>query len=163
MAINVLITGGSGYLGGSLLDLLSKDQPLPNRGTIYSLVRTEEQAKLTTASHGCTPVELDLTNEAEITHFLLGKEISVVFFLIDALNSDKQLVLIDALGVVGEKLGLRTHFLHTTGAKMFSGFADHPTDRVISDADDDIPKLQAQAQPILSVAGKVSPYLRPGQ
>lgn len=154
MVINVLITGGSGYLGGSLLDLLSKDQPLPDCGTIYSLVRSEEQAKLSEASYRCTAAHVDLSNEAEVISFLLDKRISVVFFLIDALNSDKQLVLIKALGVIGEKLGLQTHFLHTTGAKMFSGFADHPTDRVISDTEDGIARLQADARPALAVAAK---------
>lgn len=162
MATNVLITGGSGYLGGSFLDLLTKDQALPNCGRIYSLVRSEEQAKQSEASYRCTAAFFDLSNETETTSFLLKKKISVVFFLIDAVNSNKQLVLINALGVVGEKLGLRTHFLHTTGAKMFSGFADHPTDRVISDTDDDISALQAQARPKLAVAGKVG-HLSYGQ
>ena len=155
MATNVLITGGSGYLGGSLLDLLSKGQSLPNCGTIYSLVRSEDQAKQSEASYRCTAAQLDLSTEAEVTSFLLEKQISVVFFLIDSLNSQKQLVLINALGVVGEKLGLRTHFLHTTGAKMFSGFADHPTDRTISDTDEGVSRLQAEARPALAVVGKV--------
>ena len=150
MAVNVLITGGSGYLGGSLLDLLSRNKPLPNCGTIFALVRSQEQAKKTKEFYRCTPTILNLSDEAEVTRYLLEKKISVVFHLIDSRNSDTQVVLIKALGAVGKELGVTTHFLHTTGAKIFSGFADHPTDRAISDTEDGLAAMQANAQPELA-------------
>lgn len=149
MAINVLITGGSGYLGGSLLDLLHRSEPIPGCGTIYALVRSEEQAKQVEKSYHCKPANFDLSNEVEVTSYLQEKKISVVFHLIDAVNSHVQLLLIKALAAVGEELGVPTHFLHTSGAKIFSSHADHPTDRAISDAEDGLSTLQANAQPEL--------------
>lgn len=152
MKVNVLITGGSGYLGGSLLDLLTRNQPLPNCGTIHALVRTQEQARQAEAAYRCTAAFIDLSNEAEVWKYLSQHMISVVFFLIDAVNPHNQLTLIKALSAVGSELGIAAHFLHTSGAKLFSGFADHPTDRAIRDTDEDLPSLQAHAQPAIAFA-----------
>lgn len=44
MPNNILITGGSGYLGGTLLHRL-KLAELPTYNTLYALVRTESQAQ----------------------------------------------------------------------------------------------------------------------
>lgn len=98
---------------------------------------------------------LTLSNEADLTQYLLRNKISVVFYLIHAANSHNQLIFIKALSAVGTKLGIGTHFLNTTGAKVFSGFAGLPIDRAISDTDDALPRLQAQAEPSLEIVKSV--------
>ncbi|KAK5740650.1 hypothetical protein LTR17_004455 [Elasticomyces elasticus] len=142
MTRNVLITGAYGYLGGSLLEHLENSHKLPTYGTIYALVRSEEQAKQVKALYNVTPLTLNLSNEAEMTEQLVQKDIFVVFFLIDAYKPDTQLRFINALEAVGKKSGVSTHILHTSGAKLFSGFVGHPTDRTFSDADESLFDLQ---------------------
>lgn len=156
---NILITGGSGYLGGTLLDQL-KQIPLPPHGTIYALVRSEEQASRVRECYGAEPLQLNLSDQGSLTETLLAKKISVVFFLIDAIKADAQLLLIQALAEVGKQLSVQTHFLHTTGAKLFSSHAGHPTDRVLSDAEKDLYRIQKTSRspfPPMQQVGRLLP------
>lgn len=146
MARSILITGGSGYIGGSLLAELEKTPHLPSHGTIYALVRNNDQAEKVKAHYNAEPLTLDLEDQAAITTTLLDKQISVVFFLINAFNADAQVKFIEGLAAVKEKHGIETHFLHTTGAKLFSSFTGHPTDRVLSDAEDGLYDIQKAAR-----------------
>lgn len=146
MPRNVLITGGSGYLGGSLFAELTRTN-LPPHGTVYALVRSDEQAERVKAHYNATPITLDLEDQSTITATLLEKQISVVFHLISAVSADSQEKFIRGLGKVKQQLGVETHFLHTSGAKIFSGFAGHPTDRTLSDADDGLYEIQKNATP----------------
>lgn len=146
MPRNILITGGSGYIGGSLLAELKKTSDLPPHGTIYALVRNDEQAEKVKAHYDAIPIILDLESQPAITETLLDKQISVVFYLINAFNADAQLRFIQALADVKQQYGLETHFLHTTGAKLFSGFVGHPTDRMLSDAEDGLYEIQKSAK-----------------
>jgi uncharacterized protein YbjT (DUF2867 family) len=146
MPRNILITGGSGYLGGSLLAQLKRSNDLPSHGIIYALVRNEDQASKVKSHYGATSLTLDLEDQSTITATLLEKQISVVFFLINAFNANAQLKIIEALSAVKAHLAIETHFLHTTGAKLFSSFTGHPTDRVLSDADDNLYEIQKGAK-----------------
>lgn len=145
MAPNILITGASGYLGGDMLEEMKRASML-SHGTIYALVRTEEQAKQVKERYGATPMSLDLSDQSKITSEFVDKEISIVFYLIHAAIADTQLLFINALETVGQKLHVQTHFLHTTGAKAFSSFTGHPTDRPLSDADPQLFEIQKNAQ-----------------
>lgn len=146
MRRNVLITGGSGYLGGSILAELKKTD-LPPHGTTYALVRSDDQAGKVKEHYNATPITIDLEDQSAITATLLEKQISVVFHLLSAVSADSQEKFVQGLGKVKEQLGLETHFLHTSGAKIFSSFAGHPTDRVLSDADDGLYEIQKSATP----------------
>lgn len=146
MARNILITGGSGYIGGSLLAQLKRTTNLPSHGTIYALVRNKDQAEKVRSHYDATPLTLDLENQSTITAALLEKQISVVFFMINAFNAEAQLKLIEALSAVKSQNSIETHFLHTTGAKLFSNFTGHPTDRVLSDADESLYEIQKKAK-----------------
>ncbi|KAJ3525582.1 hypothetical protein NM208_g5251 [Fusarium decemcellulare] len=147
MSHNVLITGASGYLGGDLLAGLS-DAKLPTFGKLYALVRTQEQAKAV-QQHGAEPLTLDVTNEDAIRDALLSKEITIVFFLIDSFKSVSQELFIKALGEVRKKTGSEVHFLHTSGAKMFSSHAGAPTDRQLYDDDPDLYTIHKAQRPRL--------------
>lgn len=146
MARNILITGGSGYIGGSLLAELKKTANLLPHGTIYALVRNDDQAKKAESHYNAKPLSLDLESQSAITTTLVDKQISVVFYMINAFNADAQVKFVEALAAVKEKHGIQTHFLHTTGAKLFSSFTGHPTNKALSDADNGLYEIQKAAK-----------------
>jgi hypothetical protein len=94
MSYNILITGASGYLGGTLLATVK--ERFPAYGNLNALVRTEAQAK-SVKQYGAKPLTFD---------------IAVVYFLIDASNSEAQVNFIEALGEVGRRSGRAVHLLH---------------------------------------------------
>ncbi|KAL4733056.1 hypothetical protein BDV11DRAFT_176055 [Aspergillus similis] len=116
---NILLTGVSGYLGGTLLAHLHTQANLSPYKSLYALVRSEQQA-CAVKEFGAEPLTLNLNDPSSITKTLIEKEISVVFFLIDAFNVHVQKTMIEALGRVKQNTGRDVHFLHTTGAKAFS-------------------------------------------
>ncbi|KAJ4325896.1 hypothetical protein N0V84_003282 [Fusarium piperis] len=141
MPHNILLTGASGYLGGDLLAGLSEAN-LPPFGTLYALVRTPDQAKAV-ERHGAKPLTFDVKDEVSVRDVVLANEITVVFFLIDAVSSVAQELFIKALGEVKKKTGSEVHFVHTSGAKLFSSHAGAPTDGALRD--DDISLYDVQA------------------
>ncbi|PWY83339.1 NAD(P)-binding protein [Aspergillus heteromorphus CBS 117.55] len=130
---NILLTGASGYLGGTLLARWSAAQ-LPPYATLYALVRTEGQAQAV-RQYGAEPLILDLEDDEAVTRAIVAHGISIIYFLIAAGNARYQPTMIRALAQVQQTTGREVHFLHTTGAKAFSGHAGHPTDIPLSDAD----------------------------
>lgn len=65
MPTHILITGATGYLGGTTLDLLCETFP----DAVYSvLIRTDQQAQaITTAYPGVTPIRGDLSSKDTVT------------------------------------------------------------------------------------------------
>ncbi|CBF82442.1 hypothetical protein AN9152.2 [Aspergillus nidulans FGSC A4] len=116
---NILLTGVSGYLGGTLLAHLHTQANSSPYKSLYALVRSEQQASAV-REYGAKPIILNLNDPLSISKTLIEKEISVVFFLIDAFNVHVQKTMIEALGHVRQRTGRDVHFLHTTGAKAFS-------------------------------------------
>lgn len=140
MSHNILITGASGYLGGTILARWERAK-LPPYQTLYTLVRSEEQGEAV-KKYGATPIFFDVKDEASIRTAIVENEITVVYYLIDAMTSVSQILMIKALAEVKEKTGKDVHFLHTSGAKIFSNHAGHPTDRPILDNDPELYGLQ---------------------
>lgn len=140
MSHTILITGASGYLGGSLLAQLNHAQ-LPHYKELYALTRTTEQAEAV-KQYGAIPLTLDLGNQDDIVKRICDAKITVIYFLIDARNSDLQIRMIKALSEVKKKTNQEVHFLHTTGAKIFSQHTGFPTDRTILDTDPSLYHLQ---------------------
>lgn len=120
MSHNILITGVSGYLGGTLLARLSSAD-LPPFQKVYAAVRTDEQAAQVRAQNDGTkgllvePLQFDLYDAAAVREHVVGRAISVVFHLIDALNGTSQVAFIKALAEVKDKTGQEVHFLHVSG------------------------------------------------
>lgn len=112
MSHNILITGVSGYLGGSLLSSLHSAD-LPPYKKLYALVRTPVQARVV-KHYYAEPLTFDPYDETAVRDAVLKYEISVVFYLIDALNSTGQVCFIKALGELLEKTGKEVHFLHVS-------------------------------------------------
>ncbi|KAL4930474.1 uncharacterized protein BDV17DRAFT_258730 [Aspergillus undulatus] len=137
---NILLTGASGYLGGTLLSQL-QEAALPHYNQLYALVRSSTQATAV-KEYGAEPLILDLSDLDALKKSIIENEISVIFFLIDAFNSHTQKALIEALGTVKERTGRETHFLHTTGAKAFSSHVGMDAASEISDTDPNMYSIQ---------------------
>lgn len=153
MSHNILVTGASGYLGGTLLARWSSAK-LPTYHKLYALVRTNEQGEAM-KQYGAEPIFFNTKDEASIKAAIIDNDITIIYFLIDALTSEVQVPMIQALAEVKKRVGHEVHFLHTSGAKLFSNHAGHPTDRPIPDNDPILWKLQKTSQPRYEVAGKV--------
>ncbi|KAH8703413.1 hypothetical protein BGW36DRAFT_393760 [Talaromyces proteolyticus] len=136
MSHNILVTGASGYLGGTLLARW-KSANLPPYGKLYALVRSDQQAEAV-KQYGAEPLEFDLNDKEELRNGIVGNEISIIFWLIDSFSDKHQPPLIEALAEVKAKTGREVHFIHTGGAKHFSSHANLPTDKPLLDTD---PKL----------------------
>lgn len=153
MSHNILITGASGYLGGTLLARWSSAN-LPHYQKLYTLTRTEEQAKAV-RQYGAEPLAINLKEEASINKAIVDNKITIIYYLIDAVNSDVQVHMIKALAQVKKQTGQHVHFLHTTGAKLFSSHSGFPTDRPVSDTDAELYELQKGSQAPHALMGKV--------
>ncbi|KAJ5682853.1 hypothetical protein N7462_006018 [Penicillium macrosclerotiorum] len=144
MSHNILVTGASGYLGGTLLARWSRAK-LPAYHKLYALVRTNEQGEAV-KQYGAEPITFDVKDETSIMDAIIDKKITIVLFLIDAMTSESQVSMIKALGEMRKQTGQKVHFLHTSGAKIFSNHAGHPTDRPLPDNDPSLYHLQKTSQ-----------------
>ncbi|KAL4901715.1 hypothetical protein BDW74DRAFT_181433 [Aspergillus multicolor] len=142
MAHNILLTGTSGYLGGTLLTHLQKTKStLPPYNKLYALTRTESQAS-SVRKYGAEPLVIDLNDATSITSTIIENEITIIFFLIDAFLPTTQKTMIAALGTVKEKTGRQVHFLHTTGAKAFSSHVGITAATELKDTDERLYEIQ---------------------
>ncbi|EXJ60867.1 hypothetical protein A1O7_05020 [Cladophialophora yegresii CBS 114405] len=150
MSHSILLTGVSGYLGGSLLAQVGNALPAHKYKNLYALVRTDSQASAA-RDHGATPLRFDVKDASAVKAALLEHEITVVFFLIDALTATTQAHFIDALASVKAELGggVDVHFLHTSGAKIFSSHAGAPTEGPLFDDDPALYDVQKGQKPII--------------
>jgi hypothetical protein len=153
MSHSILITGGSGYLGGSLLAQLSNIE-LPPHKKLYALVRSKEQAEAI-KRYQAEPLMLDLGDQERVFQTIVDAGISIIYFLVDAVKSELQIPMIKALGEVKKRTGQDVHFLHTSGAKMFSEHTGFPTDRTISDTDSKLYNLQESSKPHTDIMTQV--------
>lgn len=155
MSHNILITGGSGYLGGTLLAQL-QSAILPRYSNLYALVRTDAQDEAV-RQYNAEPLRLDLYDPSAVTTAVVGKRISVVYHLWEARDTTTTVYFIKALAKVKQQTGNEVHFLFTTGAKLFSSQVAAPTDRPLPDTDPNLYSIQKQ-----QVKDTTNDVLRPG-
>ncbi|GFG05105.1 hypothetical protein IFM5058_02260 [Aspergillus udagawae] len=149
MEYNVLITGGSGYLGGTLLNQL-KSAELPKYNKMFAFARTVAQAKAV-KQYSAEPLQFDMQDEASVRDSILQNRINVVFFLVDAISSSCQEFFIQALAELSKTTGQDVHFLHTSGAKAFSNHAGAPVDHLLFDDDPNIYEMQKSQRSTLPI------------
>ncbi|CAI6327536.1 unnamed protein product [Periconia digitata] len=142
MSHNILITGGTGYLGGSLLaDLTTAN--LPPYAHLFALVRNPSQATaMETHYPNVIPLTIDLTSPASITTTIVSHNITIIYHLIDARDTNTPTYFIRGLAAVQKSTGIQTHFLFTTGAKLFSSHAGAPSTDPLPDSSPDMYDLQ---------------------
>ncbi|KAF7553409.1 hypothetical protein G7Z17_g3644 [Cylindrodendrum hubeiense] len=153
-ARNILITGASGYLGGTIVAQLSTAN-LPSHGKIFALVRNDSQEEAV-KNYGLMPLRFDPYDKAVVEENILLHQISVVYWLIEAAKSTAQSYFIEALSNLRQETGQTVHILHTSGAKLFSDFAGAPTDRLLLDSDLDLHATQKGQQGAHPVIQKVA-------
>ncbi|KAI0968991.1 NAD(P)-binding protein [Xylaria arbuscula] len=146
MSHNILITGGSGYLGGSVLARWNEAN-LPPYRKLFALVRTSDQAE-GVRQYGAEPLLFNAWDESAVRNAVLENNISVVFHLISPRGYDSQVYFMKAMAELKTKTGTDVHFLHTTGAKMFSSHSGALTDGPLFDNDPKLYEIQkAQKAP----------------
>ncbi|KAJ5819155.1 hypothetical protein N7474_004746 [Penicillium riverlandense] len=103
MSHNILITGASGYLGGTLLARWSSAK-LPAYQSLYALVRTKEQAE-SVKQYGAEALTFDVKDEASTTAAIIDHKVTIVYFLVDAMAGDSLVYIIKALAEVKKQTG----------------------------------------------------------
>lgn len=110
MPHNILLTGVSGYLGGTLLARFDRTN-LTADDKLYALVRKESQADAVRA-RGTEPLLFDAYDEQSIAQAITCNHIDIVFYLIDCDKFTAQEFWIRALSTVKKDTGREVHFLY---------------------------------------------------
>lgn len=113
----ILITGASGYLGGTLLARW-KDANLPPYDKLFALVRSDSQAAAV-HQYGAEALRLDLKDEEAVRKAVVDNGITIVYYLIDAVNAEAQVYFIRALAAVQAATKQDVHFLHVSFSNRY--------------------------------------------
>ncbi|CAG8282389.1 unnamed protein product [Penicillium salamii] len=140
MGHNILITGGSGYLGGTLLAEW-KNANISGYDKLFAMIRSDEQAEAVKTLYSAEPVKCSLQPD-DIKHLLLENQINIVFYLIDAYKAESQVPFIQALSEVKNQTGQEVHFIYTTGTKHFSYMAGLDANTPLPDTEPSIYDIQ---------------------
>ncbi|KAL6901253.1 hypothetical protein GGI43DRAFT_383590 [Trichoderma evansii] len=117
--IKVLLTGASGYIGGSVLQVLLDDfgKDVAISALVRSISSRDGVQKL-----GATPIHFDGLHDVETIKNVASKH-DVVISCASSLDEPSCLALIEGLGVRKLTSKRNVFYIHTSGT---SNFGDHP-------------------------------------
>ncbi|KAH7002285.1 hypothetical protein EDB80DRAFT_720351 [Ilyonectria destructans] len=117
--LKVLLTGATGYIGGSVLStLLASSNPLIQDLSITALVRKQQQADVLEV-RGVKPVVFrDLDDVEHLTS--VASEHDVVIHTASGFHLGSALALISGLGARKKETGAGVHYIHTSGTWNFA-------------------------------------------
>lgn len=133
-----------------------EERQSPPYGKLYALVRSKDQGEQVQKLYGAEPLVLNVSDHETVTQTIIDKEITIVYYLIDAYSAKHQLAFIRGLGEVKKKTGKDVHFLHTTGSKQFSRHAGVYANQVLLDTDPRLYDIQKGAKSKHQFAAEVS-------
>ena len=114
MSHNILVTGGSGYLGGSLLASWQQAQ-ITGYDHLFALVRTDSQAESVKRLYGAEPVKCSLDDDRSISVLIVNRNITIVLYLIDAYKGAGATAFMKALSEVKKTTSKEVHFIFVSG------------------------------------------------
>ncbi|KAL7904488.1 NAD dependent epimerase/dehydratase family protein [Trichoderma velutinum] len=118
----ILLTGASGYIGGSVLSsLLSSDLPLLKGSAISVLVRHEDQAEAL-AKVGVIPVLFNGLDDLEMMRKIASTQ-DLIINTAMSFHGGSAKAMIQGLGDRKKQTGQEVHFIHTSGT---SNLGDNP-------------------------------------
>ncbi|KAL2813003.1 hypothetical protein BJX63DRAFT_432291 [Aspergillus granulosus] len=140
MAPSILITGATGYIGGSLLrSLLSANVP---PSSICTIVRSSAQAESLKPLKVKT-VQASLTDEDAIRSVVLDNAVDIVIHTVSAVDYTLAAPLLKALKARKEQTKQAMHFIHTSGISAFADKTGWP--HGVAEETDDLFELQKNA------------------
>lgn len=117
----VIITGASGYIGGSVLSLIQSRQ-LVQADQIYAVVRKDEH-EAEVRKCGANPLRIDIDDQTQVERALVDNEINIVIHFASVLDWNPVHNFLLALQKVNEATGKAVHLIHTSGARIFSSLS----------------------------------------
>ncbi|CAH0057299.1 unnamed protein product [Clonostachys solani] len=132
---NVLVTGGAGFIGGSVVATLIARTNAPVKNiNISTIIRSDDQAKAL-SKLGVNVIQADLSDEKAILEAVLSNEIDLIVHAASSFVLPLGLNLVRALGQRGKITGKKTYFINSSITTPFSEDGGWPEGEV-KDTDD---------------------------
>ncbi|KIW16547.1 hypothetical protein PV08_03735 [Exophiala spinifera] len=131
----ILVTGATGYIGGSVLSEILQS-PAVEAGSVSALVRRPDQAEVLLA-HGVTPVLFKHLDDLE-TMEKVARDFDVVINCANGFHASSAVALITGLSKRKEKTGKQVHFIHTSGTSNLGDYrisGKYKENRIFTDKD----------------------------
>ncbi|CAH0040236.1 unnamed protein product [Clonostachys rhizophaga] len=117
---NVLVTGGAGFIGGSVVATLIARTTAPVKDlNVSTVIRSEDQAKAL-SKLGINVIQADLFDEKAILDAVLNNEIDLIVHAASSFVLPLGLNLVRALGQRGKTTGRKTYFINSSITTPFS-------------------------------------------
>ncbi|KAH8898668.1 NAD(P)-binding protein [Thozetella sp. PMI_491] len=126
MSPNILVTGGAGYIGGSVIATILSRANGPLKGaSIFATVRSEKQLE-SLAKIGVKAFVTELQDKKAVTDVVVDNEIDIIISTAPSFIPVITANLIEALGKRREIAGIEPYYIHSSVTTLFSEDAGWP-------------------------------------